>query len=152
MKTTGAVQMGLVVNPEGPNSNRDPEASAIDISETFGRMAMNDEETVALIAGGHTFRKGHGAAIKHLCGARTGGPTRGARNGWKTHEIGKGPDTIASGLEELGLKTIVWDNNYFENLFGYNWEQSTSPAGLYSGFHLNVLVLKKYPMRTAEIP
>ena len=129
-----AVQMGLIyVNPEGPNGNPDPMASARDIRETFARMAMNDEETVALCAGGHTFGKTHGAADPDLyVGAEPEGAAMeqqglGWRNGYNT---GKGGDTITSGLEGAWTPTpITWDNSYFETLFGYEWELTKSPAG-----------------------
>jgi len=130
----GAVQMGLIyVNPEGPNGNPDPLASARDIRETFGRMAMNDEETVALVAGGHTFGKAHGAADpdKYLGPEPEGATVAEQATGWKnTYESGKGVHTISSGLEGAWTTNpIKWDNNYFENLFGYEWEQTKSPAG-----------------------
>lgn len=130
----GAVQMGLIyVNPEGPNGNPDPLASARDIRETFGRMAMNDEETVALIAGGHTFGKAHGAADpdKYVGPEPEGATLAEQATGWKnTYESGKGLHTISSGLEGAWTTNpIKWDNNYFENLFGYEWEQTKSPAG-----------------------
>jgi catalase-peroxidase len=129
-----AVQMGLIyVNPEGPNGNPDPIASAKDIRETFARMAMDDVETVALIAGGHTFGKTHGAAdpSKHV------GPEPAAADiamqgmGWKnTYGTGNAGDTITSGLEGAWTTTPTqWSNNYFENLFGYEWELTKSPAG-----------------------
>ena len=129
----GAVQMGLIyVNPEGPNGKPDPLASARDIRETFRRMAMNDEETVALIAGGHTFGKTHGAASgDHVGPEPEGCPVDGQGLGWKnTYGTGKGPDTITSGLEVTWTSTPTqWDNSFFENLFGYEWELTKSPAG-----------------------
>ena len=130
----GAVQMGLIyVNPEGPNGNPDPLASARDIRETFGRMAMNDEETVALVAGGHTFGKAHGAADpdKYVGPEPEGATVAEQATGWKnTYESGKGVHTISSGLEGAWTTNpIKWDNNYFENLFCYEWEQTKSPAG-----------------------
>ncbi|MFM9888296.1 MAG: peroxidase family protein, partial [Burkholderiales bacterium] len=130
----GAVQMGLIyVNPEGPNGHPDPLAAARDIRETFARMAMNDEETVALIAGGHTFGKTHGAAdpSKHV-GAEPEGADIGEQGfGWKnTFGTGKGGDTITSGLEVIWTTTPTkWSNNFFGNLFGYEWELTKSPAG-----------------------
>ncbi len=130
----GAVQMGLIyVNPEGPNGNPDPLAAARDIRETFARMAMNDEETVALIAGGHTFGKTHGAADP---GNYVGPEPEGASIeeqgfGWKnTYGTGKGGDTITSGLEVIWTSTPTkWSNNFFGNLFSFEWELSKSPAG-----------------------
>jgi catalase-peroxidase len=129
----GAVQMGLIyVNPEGPNGVPDPLASARDIRETFARMAMNDEETVALIAGGHTFGKCHGAGNPDLVGPEPEGcPVHSMGLGWKNaNGTGKGVDTITSGLEGAWTPTpIQWDNSYFETLFGYEWELAESPAG-----------------------
>ena len=130
----GAVQMGLIyVNPEGPNGNPDPILAARDIRETFGRMAMNDEETVALIAGGHTFGKTHGAADadKYVGREPEASSIEEQSLGWKnTFRSGKGEDTITSGLEGAWTTTpIKWSNNYFENLFGYDWELTKSPAG-----------------------
>lgn len=129
-----AVQMGLIyVNPEGPNGNPDPMASARDIRETFARMAMNDEETVALIAGGHTFGKTHGAAdpSKYVGKEPAAAGIEEMGLGWKnTYGSGNGGDTITSGLEGAWTTTPTkWSNNYFENLFGYEWELSKSPAG-----------------------
>ena len=130
----GAVQMGLIyVNPEGPNGIPDPVAAARDIRETFGRMAMNDEETVALIAGGHSFGKTHGAADpKKYVGAEPAGASIEELSlGWKnTFGSGKGVHTITSGLEGAWTTTPTkWSNNFFENLFGFDWELSKSPAG-----------------------
>ncbi len=128
-----AVQMGLIyVNPEGPNGNPDPIAAARDIRETFRRMAMNDEETVALIAGGHTFGKTHGAGTADHVGAEPeAAPLEEQGLGWKnTFGTGKGGDTITSGLEGAWTNTpIAWDNSFFEILFGYEWELTKSPAG-----------------------
>lgn len=130
----GAVQMGLIyVNPEGPNSNPDPLLAAHDIRETFARMAMNDEETVALIAGGHTFGKTHGAANADGYVGREpeAAPLEQQGLGWKnTFGTGKGRDTITSGLEGAWTSNpIQWDNGFFDNLFNYEWELSQSPAG-----------------------
>jgi catalase-peroxidase len=128
-----AVQMGLIyVNPEGPNGKPDPLASARDIRETFARMAMNDEETVALIAGGHTFGKTHGAGLATHVGAEPEGGDLGAQGlGWmSSYKSGKGGDTITSGLEVTWTSTPTkWSNNYFENLFAFEWELTKSPAG-----------------------
>ncbi|MCP2324053.1 catalase-peroxidase [Hamadaea flava] len=128
-----AVQMGLIyVNPEGPNGNPDPIAAARDIRETFGRMAMNDEETVALIAGGHTFGKTHGAGPADHVGAEPeAAPLEAQGLGWQsTYESGKGPHAITSGLEVTWTTTPTqWSNSFFEILFGYEWEPSQSPAG-----------------------
>lgn len=129
----GAVQMGLIyVNPEGPNGNPDPLASARDIRETFGRMAMNDEETVALIAGGHTFGKTHGAGDAELVGPEPeAAPLEEQGLGWKSaHASGKGADAITSGLEVTWTdKPTEWSNRFFEILFGHEWELTKSPAG-----------------------
>jgi catalase-peroxidase len=130
----GAVQMGLIyVNPEGPNGKPDPIAAARDIRETFARMAMNDEETVALIAGGHTFGKTHGAADpkKYVSPEPEGAPLEEQGLGWKnSFGNGHGAHTITSGLEVTWTTTPTkWSNNFFENLFGYDWELTKSPAG-----------------------
>ncbi|MFQ3559803.1 catalase/peroxidase HPI [Streptomyces gramineus] len=129
----GAVQMGLIyVNPEGPNGNPDPIAAARDIRETFRRMAMNDEETVALIAGGHTFGKTHGAGPAENVGAEPeGAPMEQQGLGWKsTYGTGKGGDAITSGLEVTWTtKPTQWSNDFFGILFGYEWELTQSPAG-----------------------
>jgi len=133
-KPLAAVQMGLIyVNPEGPNGNPDPLAAARDIRETFGRMAMNDEETVALIAGGHTFGKTHGAAdADRFVGAEPeGAPLEDQGFGWRnSFGSGKGRDAITSGLEVTWSQTPTrWSNKFFENLFGFEWELEQSPAG-----------------------
>jgi len=133
-KPLGAVQMGLIyVNPQGPNANPDPVAAARDIRETFARMAMNDEETVALIAGGHTFGKTHGAADadKYVGPEPEGAPIEEQGLGWKnTYGNGNGTQTITSGLEGAWTTTPAkWSNNFLENLFGYEWELVKSPAG-----------------------
>jgi len=129
----GAVQMGLIyVNPEGPNGSPDPLAAARDIRETFRRMAMNDEETVALIAGGHTFGKTHGAAPAEYIGPEPeGAPLEEQGLGWRsTFGSGKGKDATTSGLEGAWTPTpTAWDNSFFETLFGYEWELTESPAG-----------------------
>jgi catalase-peroxidase len=130
----GAVQMGLIyVNPEGPNGKPDPVAAAIDIRETFKRMAMNDEETVALIAGGHTFGKTHGAAkdTEWVGPEPEGAPIEEQGVGWKNRfGAGKGDDATTSNLEVIWSKTPTkWSNNFFSNLFGYEWELTKSPAG-----------------------
>ena len=132
----GAVQMGLIyVNPEGPNGNPDPIAAAHDIRETFGRMAMNDEETVALIAGGHTFGKTHGAANpdNYVGDKPAAAPIEEQGLGWKnTFGTGNAVDTISSGLEGTWTTSPTkWSNNFFENLFGYEWELTKSPAGAF---------------------
>jgi catalase-peroxidase len=125
--------MGLIyVNPQGPNGNPDPIAAARDIRETFRRMAMNDEETVALIAGGHTFGKTHGAGTEdHLGPEPEAAPLEEQGLGWKsTYRTGTGADTITSGLEGTWTNTpVTWDNSFFEVLFGYEWEKIKSPAG-----------------------
>src|SRR5262249_19500132 len=128
-----AVQMGLIyVNPQGPNGNPDPIAAARDIRETFARMAMNDEETVALIAGGHTFGKTHGAGLEsHLGPEPEAAGIEEQGLGWKSSfRTGKGGDAITSGLEVTWTTTPTkWSNNYFQNLFSYEWELTKSPAG-----------------------
>ena len=131
----GAVQMGLIyVNPQGPNGNPDPLAAARDIRETFRRMAMNDEETVALIAGGHTFGKTHGAGPEDNVGPDPeAAPIEQQGLGWKsTFGTGKGGDAITSGLEVTWTSTpVTWDNSFLETLYGYEWELTRSPAGAY---------------------
>ncbi|MEM1350048.1 MAG: peroxidase family protein, partial [Myxococcota bacterium] len=135
----GAVQMGLIyVNPEGPNGNPDPRAAARDIRETFGRMAMNDEETVALIAGGHTFGKCHGAANDgdHHGPNTEGAPLEQQGFGWKS-SFGRGHSeaAITSGLEGAWTATpLTWDNAYFDNLFEYEWELGKGPGGAYQWY------------------
>jgi catalase-peroxidase len=135
-KPYGAVQMGLIyVNPEGPDGKPDPLTAARDIRETFGRMAMNDEETVALIAGGHTFGKAHGAAnAAEYCGPEPEGASIEEQGlGWRnSFGTGNGDATITSGLEGAWTSNPVkWDNGYFDNLFGYEWELTKSPAGAF---------------------
>ena len=133
MNPLGAVQMGLIyVNPEGPNGTPDPLASARDIRETFARMAMNDEETVALVAGGHTFGKAHGAGDPALVGAEPeGAPIEQLGLGWKNaFGTGKGMHTTTSGIEGAWTRTpTTWDNTYFDTLFGFDWVLTHSPAG-----------------------
>ena len=148
-----AVQMGLIyVNPEGPNGNPDPLASARDIRETFARMAMNDEETVALIAGGHTFGKTHGAADPNeYVGAEPAAAGIEEQGfGWKnTFGTGNGEYTISSGLEGAWTTTPnKWSNNYFENLFGFEWELSKSPAGAHQWKPKKELVPVQFQMPT----
>ncbi len=137
-----AVQMGLIyVNPEGPNGNPDPVASGRDVRETFARMAMNDEETVALIAGGHTFGKAHGAGDPTLVGAEPeGAPIEEQGLGWKnTFATGKGMHTTTSGIEGAWKPNPTqWDNGYFDMLFGYEWELTKSPAGAHQWVAKNV--------------
>ena len=137
----GAVQMGLIyVNPQGPDGNPDPLKSAIDIRETFGRMAMNDYETVALIAGGHTFGKAHGAGDDSQVGTEPEGASLEQMGlGWtSSHGSGKGGDTITSGLEGAWTANPTqWDNGYFDLLFGYEWELGKSPAGAQQWFAVN---------------
>ncbi|MFA6277146.1 MAG: catalase/peroxidase HPI [Pedobacter sp.] len=132
-KPLAAAHMGLIyVNPEGPDGNPDPIAAARDIRETFARMAMNDEETVALIAGGHTFGKTHGAASsEHVGKEPEAGSIEQQGFGWSnSYGSGKGPDTITSGIEVTWTTTPTqWSNNFFENLFGFEWELSKSPGG-----------------------
>jgi catalase-peroxidase len=129
----GAVQMGLIyVNPQGPDGDPDPLASAKDVRETFGRMAMNDEETVALVAGGHTFGKGHGAGPDdNVSSEPEGAPIQEMGLGWmSSYASGKGSDTITSGFEGAWTANpIKWDNGYFDLLFGYEWEKVETPAG-----------------------
>lgn len=132
-KPLGAVQMGLIyVNPQGPNGNPDPVKSGVDIRETFARMAMNDEETVALTAGGHTFGKCHGAALESHVGVEPeGAPVEQQGLGWKnSNGTGVAGDAITSGIEGAWTsKPTTWDNGYFDNLFGHEWELTKSPAG-----------------------
>ena len=136
-----AVQMGLIyVNPEGPDGNPDPLKSAFDVRDTFGRMAMNDEETVALVAGGHTFGKAHGAGDAALVGVEPeGGPIEDMGFGWKSsYASGHGSDTITSGFEGAWTANPTqWDNGYFDLLFGYEWELVKSPAGAHQWHPIN---------------
>jgi catalase-peroxidase len=145
----GAVQMGLIyVNPEGPNGEPDPMASARDIRETFARMSMNDEETVALVAGGHAFGKAHGAGSTSLVGDAPEGATVEEQGlGWRnSFGSGKGVHTITSGIEGAWTENpIKWDNNYFENLLGYDWELSKSPAGAFQWKPSNVIAIGTVP-------
>ena len=133
--------MGLIyVNPQGPDGNPDPLASAKDIRETFSRMAMNDEETVALTAGGHTFGKAHGAGLEDLVGVEPeGAPLEQMGLGWKsTHGSGQGRDSITSGIEGAWTANPTqWDNGYFDLLFGYEWELVKSPAGAHQWHPVN---------------
>ena len=137
-----AVQMGLIyVNPEGPNGNPDPVASGRDVRETFARMAMNDEETVALVAGGHTFGKAHGAGDPKLVGPEPeGAPIEEQGLGWKnSFGTGKGVHTTTSGIEGAWKPNPTkWDNGYFDMLFGYEWELTKSPAGAHQWVAKNV--------------
>ena len=137
----GAVQMGLIyVNPQGPDGNPDPLASGIDIRETFARMAMNDEETVALVAGGHTFGKAHGAGAEdHVGSEPEGAEIEQMGLGWKNaHGSGKGHDSITSGIEGAWTANPTqWDNGYFDLLFGYEWELVKSPAGAHQWHAIN---------------
>ncbi|MES2424758.1 MAG: catalase/peroxidase HPI, partial [Pseudomonadota bacterium] len=141
-KPLAAVQMGLIyVNPQGPDGNPDPVASGRDVRETFARMAMNDEETVALVAGGHTFGKAHGAAPDSNCGPEPeGAPIEAQGFGWiSRHGSGKGGDAITSGIEGAWKPNpTTWDNGYFDMLFGYEWELSKSPAGAHQWTPKNV--------------
>ena len=148
----GAVQMGLIyVNPEGPNGTPDPLAAAIDIRETFARMAMNDEETVALIVGGHTFGKAHGAAAGDYVGPEPEGAALEQQGlGWtNTFGTGKGADTITSGLEGAWTNApTTWDNGFLDNLFNYDWELTTSPAGAKQWTPKDPAAQGPFPMRT----
>ena len=149
-KPLAAVQMGLIyVNPQGPDGNPDPLKSAIDIRETFARMAMNDEETVALIAGGHTFGKAHGAADpdKYVGPSPEGAPLDEMGLGWKnSYGTGKGADTITSGLEGAWTSTPTkWDNNYFKILFKYEWQLTKSPGGAFQWIPTDESATKAVP-------
>ncbi len=146
----GAVQMGLIyVNPEGPNGNPDPLKSAIDIRETFGRMAMNDEETVALVAGGHTFGKAHGAADpdKYVGREPAGADIADQSMGWmNTFGSGHGDDTITSGIEGAWTPSpTTWDNEYFDVLLNYDWELTKSPAGAHQWTPTGASAARKAP-------
>ena len=149
-KPLAAAHMGLIyVNPEGPNGKPDPLGSAHDIRETFGRMAMNDEETVALVAGGHTFGKAHGAGDDSLVGVEPeGAPIEAQSQGWlSTHKSGKGDDTITSGLEGAWTPNpIQWDHDYFDVLLNYEWELTSSPAGAHQWRPTDASNAKKAPM------
>ncbi len=144
-----AVQMGLIyVNPEGPNGNPDPVASGIDVRETFARMAMNDEETVALVAGGHTFGKCHGAGdASHVGPEPEGAGVEEQGLGWKSsYKSGKGDDTITSGIEGAWTPNpIKWDMGYFDMLFGYEWKKVKSPAGAWQWVPENIAEKDKVP-------
>jgi catalase-peroxidase len=149
-KPLGAVQMGLIyVNPEGPNGNPDPLKSAVDIRETFARMAMNDEETVALVAGGHTFGKAHGAADpdEYVGREPAGAAIEEQSKGWKnSFGTGYGDDTITSGIEGAWTPNpIQWDHDYFEVLLGYEWELTKSPAGAFQWTPTEASKAKKAP-------
>jgi catalase-peroxidase len=144
-----AVQMGLIyVNPEGPNGKPDPVASGIDVRETFARMAMNDEETVALVAGGHTFGKCHGAGdASHVGPEPEAAGIEEQGLGWKSSfRSGKGDDTITSGIEGAWTPNpIKWDMGYFDMLFGYEWEKVKSPAGAWQWVAKDVAKKDKIP-------
>jgi catalase-peroxidase len=151
----GAVQMGLIyVNPEGPAGNPDPLGSARDIRETFARMAMNDEETVALIVGGHTVGKCHGAVSPEYIGPEPEAcPVEHQGFGWKNiHGSGKGVDTLTSGLEGAWTsQPTTWDNGYLDNLFGFDWELTTSPAGAHQWTPKDAAAQGTRPRRTRPV-